>query len=137
MDDPNARIMRRAFAEIMDHGNLAIIDELFAADFVGHDTAGGTFGRDVFRQGVVDILTAFADRHLVIGDQVVNGEKVATRWRATGVHAGAFNGVPATGRKVNLTGISIDRVVAGRIVESWEVSDDAGLLRQLGALPSA
>ena len=61
---------------------------------------------------------------------------MATRWTVTALHSGAFRGIPATGRRGYLTGISIDRLAGGKIVESWEVTDDAGLLRQLGVLPS-
>jgi steroid delta-isomerase-like uncharacterized protein len=135
MDESSDRIMRHAFEEIMSRGNVAIVDELLAADFAGHDTAGGMFGREEFRQGVLAMLSAFSDRQVVIADQIVNGDKVATRWRASAVHSGDFNGIPATGRQVSLTGISIDRIAGGKIVESWEVTDDAGLLRQLGILP--
>jgi steroid delta-isomerase-like uncharacterized protein len=137
MDESNGQIMRHAFTEIMTRGNVDAIDELFASDFAGHDTAGGTFGRDQFREGVQAMLSAFSERQLVIADQLVAGDKVATRWQATAVHSGAFNSIPATGRHVSLTGISIDRVAGGKIIESWEVTDDAGLLRQLGVLPPA
>ena len=137
MDESNGQVMRRAFEEIMTRGNIAAIDELFASDFTGHDTSGGTFGREEFREGVLDMLSAFSDRQVKIADQVVAGDKVATRWQATGLHAGEFNGIPATGRRVSLTGISIDRITGGRIVESWEVTDDAGLLRQLGVDPTS
>ena len=127
MDGSNERVMRRAFEEIMRRGNVDAIDELFARDFAGHDTAGGTFGREEFKEGVLAMLSAFSHRQVVIADQVANGDKVATRWTATGVHSGDFNGIPATGRDVSLTGISIDRIAGGKIVESWEVTDDAGL----------
>ena len=137
MDESNGQVMRRAFEEIMTRGNIAAIDELFASDFTGHDTSGGTFGREEFREGVLDMLSAFSDRQVKIADQVVAEDKVVTRWQATGVHAGEFNGIPATGRRVSLTGISIDRIAGGRIVESWEVTDDAGLLRQLGVDPTS
>jgi steroid delta-isomerase-like uncharacterized protein len=137
MDESNGQVMRRAFEEIMTRGNVAAINKLFASDFVGHDTSGGTFGREEFREGVLAMLSAFSDRQVKIADQVVAGDKVATRWQATGVHAGEFNGIPATGRRVSLTGISIDRITGGRIVESWEVTDDAGLLRQLGVYPTS
>ena len=83
------------------------------------------------------MLSAFSDRQVEIADQVIAGDKVATRWQATGVHSGDFNGIPATGRHFRMTGISIARIAGGKIVESWEVTDDAGLLRQLGVLPSA
>ena len=137
MDESNGRVMQRAFEEIMRHGHVEAIDELFASDFAGHDTAGGTFDREEFRQGVRAMLAAFTDRQVSIADQVIAGDKVATRWTATGIHSGNFNGIPATGRRVNLTGISIDRLASGKIIESWEVTDDAGLLRQLGVLPPA
>jgi steroid delta-isomerase-like uncharacterized protein len=136
MDESNGRIMQRAFDAIMAKGHVGIIDELFASDFAGHDTAGGTFDREEFREGVLAMLATFSDRRVVIADQLVDGDKVATRWEASGVHAGEFNGIPATGRHVNLTGISIDRIAGGKIVESWEVTDDAGLLRQLGVMPT-
>jgi steroid delta-isomerase-like uncharacterized protein len=132
----NAQVMRRAFRDIMQHGNVNAIDELFASDFAGHDTAGRTFGREEFRAGVAEMLGAFSERQVVIADQVVDGDKVATRWQASGVHSGDFNGIPATGRHVRMIGISIDRIAGGKVVESWEVTDDAGLLRQLGVLAS-
>jgi steroid delta-isomerase-like uncharacterized protein len=135
MDQNNEAVMRRAFEEIMARGNVEIIDELFARDFVGHDTAGGSFGREEFKQGVRAMLAAFSERQVEIADQIANGDKVATRWLATGTHAGEFHGIPATGRRGTMTGISIDRIAGGKIVESWEVTDDAGLLRQLGAFP--
>lgn len=136
MDGHNAQLMHRAFEEIMQHGNVAIIDELFASDFVGHDTSGGTFGREEFREGVLAMLAAFTDREVEIADQLECGNKVVTRWQASGVHSGAYSGIPATGCHVHLTGISIDRIAGSKIVESWEVTDDAGLLRQLGVTPS-
>jgi steroid delta-isomerase-like uncharacterized protein len=137
MNETNGRVMQRAFEEIMTRGNVDAIDQLFARDFTGHDTAGSTFGREEFREGVLAMLSAFTDRQVEIADQVVAGDKVATRWIATGVHSGAFNGIPATGCHVRMTGISITRLTGGKVVETWEVTDDAGLLRQLGALPSA
>lgn len=136
MDGDNGRVMRRAFEEIMACGNVEMVDELFAPDFVGHDTSDGTFGREEFRAGVLAMLAAFSDRQIVIADQILAGEKVVTRWQAAAIHAGELNGIPATGRRVTMTGISIDRIVAGEVVESWEITDDAGLLRQLGVLPS-
>ena len=135
MDGHNAQLMHRAFEEIMRYGNVAIIDELFASDFVGHDTSGGTFGREEFREGVLAMLAAFTEREVTLADQLECGNKVVTRWQASGVHSGAFNSLPATGRHVHLTGISIDRIAGGRILESWEITDDAGLMKQLGVYP--
>ena len=137
MNETNGRIMQRAFAEIMTRGNVDAIAQLFASDVTGHDTAGGTFGREEFREGVLAMLSAFSDRQVEMADQVIAGDTVATRWQAPGVHSGAFTGIPATGRHVSMTGISITRLAGGNVVETWEVTDDAGLLRQVGVLPSA
>lgn len=136
MEDGNAQVMQRAFQAIMNGGDIDAIDNLFASDFVGHDTAGGTFGREEFREGVRAMLSAFSGRQVVIEDQLTDGDKVATRWTVTAIHSGEFQGIPATGRRGSMTGISIDRLAGGKIVESWEVTDDAGLLRQLGVLPA-
>jgi steroid delta-isomerase-like uncharacterized protein len=136
VDENNRRVMRYAFEEIMNHGNINAVDELFASDFVGHDTAGGTFGREEFKEGVRAMLAAFSDRRVAIEDQLADGDKVATRWTVTAVHSGEFQGIPATGGRGSMTGISIDRLAGGKIVESWEVTDEAGLLRQMGVLPT-
>src|SRR5215204_6266510 len=103
MNETNGHLMQRAFDEIMQRGNVDAIDQLFGSDFTGHDTAGGTFGREEFREGVLAMLAAFADRQVVLADQVIAGDTVATRWQATGVHSGAFNGIPATGRQISMT----------------------------------
>jgi hypothetical protein len=86
MDESNGQVMRRAFEEIMTRGNVAAINELFASDFVGHDTSGGTFGREEFREGVLAMLSAFSDRQVKIADQVVAG----TRWRPVGRRPGCM-----------------------------------------------
>lgn len=136
MSEQNKRVMRRAFEEIIGRKNLDYVDQALASDFVGHDTAGETFGRDDFRQGVMAMHEAFSDPRVAIEDQLADGDKVVTRWRVSGIHSGPFQGVPATGRSVSMTGTSIDRIANGKILESWEVTDDAGLLKQMGVLPA-
>ena len=69
MDESNGRTMQRAFDAIMAKGHVGVIDELFANDFAGHDTAGGRFGREEFREGVLAMLAAFSDRRVVIADR--------------------------------------------------------------------
>ncbi len=137
MSEENKRVMRRAFEEKMGRGNLDYVDDAFASDFVGHDTAGASFGKEDFKQGVLAMLDAFSALQVTIEDQIADGDKVATRWRADGIHSGSFQGIPATRKSISLTGISIDRIANGKIVESWEITDDAGLLKQLGMLAAS
>ena len=83
------------------------------------------------------IRTAFPDWDLVVEDMIGEGDKVVTRWRAHGTHQGRFAEIEPTGRKVEVTGIAIDRVVNGKRVEGWVQWDMHGLLRQLTAEDAA
>jgi steroid delta-isomerase-like uncharacterized protein len=66
---------------------------------------------------------------------IAEGDKVAVRAKMTGTHRKEFMGLPATGNKVTVTGISIYGVVDGKIVEHWEQFDAMGMMQQLGAVP--
>ncbi len=61
---------------------------------------------------------------------------VVTRWTASGTHAGAFQGIAPTGRKVRVAGTDIDRILDGRTVECWAHFDQLGLMQQLGVVPA-
>jgi steroid delta-isomerase-like uncharacterized protein len=67
---------------------------------------------------------------------VAEGDKVVWRWTAKGTHQGPLMGIPASGKPVAMSGITIERVVEGRITESWTQYDAVGLLQQVGAMPS-
>jgi hypothetical protein len=79
-------------------------------------------------------LTVFPDIETTIDDMVADGDKVVTRWTNRGTHRAEWMGAAPTGRQVTYTGISIDRIVAGRVVETWRNSDQLGLLKQIGAV---
>lgn len=78
------------------------------------------------------LLAAFPDLHITIEDQVIAGDKVATRWVAEGTNSGAFGNAPATGRRVRVDGLILDHVADARVVERWEQWDQAGMMQQLG-----
>ena len=61
---------------------------------------------------------------------------VAVLARITGTHQGEFNGIPATGNKVNVSGISIWKIVDGKNVEEWEILDTMAMMQQLGVIPA-
>lgn len=85
-----------------------------------------------FKEMVSGLLLAFPDLHFTIEDQIVAGDKVATRWTAAGTNSGALRPVPATGRQVRISGLIMDRVVDGKAVERWEQWDQMAMLQQLG-----
>ncbi len=80
-------------------------------------------------------LSAFSDLHLFFEDALADRDRVVTRWRLEGTHGGPLLGIAASGRRVSIEGIRIDRIEDGKIAESWMQWDMLGLLEQVGALP--
>jgi steroid delta-isomerase-like uncharacterized protein len=78
---------------------------------------------------------ALPDARISVASSLAEGDVVASRWTITGTHQGEFQGVPATGRPVTLTGIDFSRVVDGKIAEHWAQFDLVGMLQQIGAIP--
>jgi len=91
LTEENKDIVRRAVAEIWNKGNMAVADELLAANFVNHDPVDTpeTFNLEAYKQGASDTRTNFPDFHVTIEEQIAEeGDKVVTRWTCTGTHKG-------------------------------------------------
>ena len=114
--------------QIADRFNTGALDAI--AELVSPSLAGFTRDLALLRQ-------AFPDARFTIEDILADGEKLADRHTISGTHAHPFLGIPATGRQIRLAGISIGRVSGGEIAERWAVTDQLGLLRQLGARPAS
>jgi steroid delta-isomerase-like uncharacterized protein len=137
MSETNKRVERRLMEEVWNQGHFAVVDELVAADYIGHSSvpADETHGREGYRDFYVALRQAFPDLHVTIDDQIAEGDRVVTRWTARGTHNGEFRGIPPTGNAAAITGITIDRVVDGKVVECWTNADDLGMMRVLGVVP--
>jgi steroid delta-isomerase-like uncharacterized protein len=129
--------LSRRFTELFNPDGPAV-EEVFGPDLVVHDgTAGELRGLDQMRAFLASYRAAFADARSTVEQQVAEGDLVVTRWRASGTHTGEFQGLTPTMRRFTLTGVTIERIEGGRIVEVWVYRDDLGLLRQLGVVPGA
>ena len=118
-------------------GALSAVDELFAADFVGrHPGAPDWIGRRAVKDIVTAVRTGFPDFKEVVEDVVVAGEKVVTRFSASGTHLGPFMGLAPTGKPTSFAEVGIFRVVDGKIVEKWGLIDRLTRAQQLGAAPA-
>ena len=135
----NADGSRRIIEEIFGAGNYDLADELVAADAKGHDPAlpEVTVGPEGLKQAARGYRNAFPDLKLTVEQVVAEGDYVATRWSARGTHKGELFGIAATGKQSTVTGITIDRWLNGKVVESWTNWDTLGLLQQLGVVPGA
>lgn len=138
MPDQNKQLDRRAIEEVWNRGNYDVVDELVADDFVGHSATPDQeiHGPEGVKQFYMALRMAFPDIHFTIEDQIAEGDKVVTRWRAQATHLGEFQGIPPTGNQGMITGITIDRIAGDKLVECWTEIDELGLLRHLGVMPS-
>lgn len=137
MSEQNKALVRRGVENVWNGRNLDVIDEVVANDFVIHAASPDKeiHGREGVRQQFAGLRAAFPDLHFMIEDHIAEGDRVVTRWAAQGTHQGTFQGVPATGKRITLTGIDIDRIADGKVVECWMTMDELGLLQQLGVIP--
>jgi steroid delta-isomerase-like uncharacterized protein len=136
MSAANKELSHR-FTELFGTDDLSHGHEIFAPDVVVHGTAGDGELRGV--DAIIDFIreyrTACPDARSDIEDQIAEGDRVVTRWRARGTQEGALGPIPATGRSFDISGITIERIENSRIAEVWVVRDWLGLLQQLAVLP--
>ncbi len=134
MSAENKAIARRAI-EGFNRGELDAVTALVSADYVYHGPNGDLQGPDGWKQLAEVYRAAFPDATMTIEDQIAEGDRVVTRTTATGTHRGDLGGIAASGRFVSVPIILIDRIVDGRIVETWEAFDQLGMFQQIGSLP--
>jgi steroid delta-isomerase-like uncharacterized protein len=135
LQEQNKATAKRAFEEILSHGRFELVEQLYAKDFVNHGIHSNA--------GLEEDQTALKGWHAAFPDVVVVPEKliaeddlVTIYWIARGTNTGAGNGLPATGKKVELAGITIWRIIDGKIKEEWSAFDQLSMMRQLGLLPN-
>ena len=136
MSDQNKAISRRAIEEGFDKGNMAAVEEIFAANYVNHAAPPGMPGGvDGIKAFVGMYRTAFPDLKSTINLQIAEGDKVVTHWTAKGTNKGSLFGMPSTGKSATITGTTIDRIAGGKIVETWNTFDQVQMMQQLGVMP--
>ncbi len=133
----NKKVVRRYYDEVLNAGNLALIDELAVAAYIENDPFPGQGnGRADLKARVEAMLEAFSPCTFTIEDVVAEGDRVVVRWSSSGTHSGSLMGMPPTNRSYTISGIDIHRLTDGRMAEHWHVVDQLSQLQQLGVLPS-
>lgn len=130
--EENKAIVRDYLNDLVNGRNMAAVDRYFSDDVVFNDVKG--FKQQLAR--MLAIRRAFPDHRLTIEDQIAEGDRVVTRVLFHGTHQGEFRGIAATGRRVTYSGIAIDRIANGKVVEMWHLANLPALLEQIGASPS-
>lgn len=135
--EENKAVVRRLFDDVFGAGDVAVVEEIFTPEVLGHDATRREPVRGVENVSQVALLfrTAFPDARFPVEDLIAEQDRVVARWRLEGTHRGAFMGIEPTGRRVDVTGTVIYRLVNNRIAEYWGNFDALGPMQQLGALP--
>ena len=134
--EQNKSIVRRWVEEGWNNGNLAVVDQVYAPNYIQHEPPPLLVtSSEALKQYVGGYLAAFPDLHFTIEDLVAEGDKVVWRFTSKGTQKGSFMGIPPTGKTGIITGMVIFRLENSRIVEGWVNIDTLGLLQQLGVIP--
>ena len=137
--EENKALARRFFVEIADGGHLDRAAEMMAADYRHHDPGlppEMQTSRDAYISHFPMYTAAFPDMRIAVADIVAEDDKVAIRWTFTGTHNGPLMGIPPTGKPVNVSATTIQRIAGGKIVEGWTLFDALGMMQQIGVVPS-
>jgi predicted ester cyclase len=127
------RIATRWASEGVAEGRTQVFDELVSAEAIDHSGPVDVRGVEGFKVRTTAVHAALSRITVRVEDVLVDGERMAWRWLLTGTHSGPFAGVPATGKRVTMSGMNIQRVASGKVVEHWSNADQLGLVRQMQA----
>src|SRR3990172_9262709 len=136
--DTNKIVSRRFLKEIFGQGKLTVAGEIIAPNHVNSGPGalpGLPPGPEGSKQIVMVYRNAFPDIQFTIDEQIAEGDKVVTRWSAHGTHKGELAGIPPTGKSSTVTGMGVDRIVNGKIVERWGIFDQFGMMQKMCVIP--
>jgi steroid delta-isomerase-like uncharacterized protein len=132
--EDNKALYRRFVDEVFNHGRLDLLEQFLDDGYVNHDAPPNS---PPGRQGVWEIVTmfraAFPNLEISIDRQVAEGDLVCNLATTRGVHKGPLFGMPASGKMIIMTGMTMVRIANGKILESWVKNDMLGLMKQLEA----
>ena len=135
LQEQNKALARRAFEEILSQGKFELAEQLYARDFVNHGIHRDA-GLEEDQAALKGWHQAFPDIAIVPRKLIAEDDLVTIYWIASGTNTGTGNGLPATGKKGELAGITIWRIADGKIKEEWSAFDQLSMMQQLGLLPN-
>ena len=130
----NKATVRRYFEQVLNEQRHDLVEEFLTENIELHGS-GLPPGLEVVKQWFATFATAFPDGYTTIEDMVAEGDRVVARAAFNGTHRAEVQGIPATGKTVNMPGIAIFRLDNGKIAEGWLVNDNLSLMQQLGVIP--
>ena len=135
LQNKNKAVARRVFDEILSQGKFDVADQLYAKDFVNHGLHRDASLKED-QEAARGWRLAFPDLKMTVVQEIAEGHLVTVLWIASGTNTGEGNGLPATGKKMEVRGITIWRIVNGKITEEWSAFDQLPVMKDLGLLPA-
>jgi steroid delta-isomerase-like uncharacterized protein len=136
--EENKAIVRYFIEEAMGQGRMSAIDECLAPDFIDHTApAGVPNDHNSAKIQFTHLRNVFPDLQVIIHDMIAEADKVVVCKTLRGTQRGEFMGVAATGKTLSFETINILRLTNGKIVEHWNMVDQAGLMGQLRPMATA
>ena len=132
--EENKANVRRLNEEVFNKGNLALVDELMAPDYVFHITPE-VKGPEGVKKYIADMRAAFPDLHITIEGMVAEGDMVAAQYTMRGTFKGKFGDIEPTGKQMTLPNVAFARFRGGKQVEVWPYLDSLTFYQQLGVTP--
>ncbi len=134
--EANIKMYTHVWDEIINKGRLDMFnDSNFTKDVVMHASPSDVVGIDSARAYYANYLTGFSNITFTIKDVFGQGDKLVKHWNFSGTHSGVFFGIPATGKKVSLDGVTLVRMSDGKIAEERDFFDNYDFMTQLGLIP--
>lgn len=129
----NEKIIQRYFEEVWNQGKLDVLDELLDPTYSNHSPGmpNPPPGPAGLKPIIAGLRKAFPDLHFTIENMIVTEQQVAVHCTMRGTHKDDLFGLPATGKKVVVNQMQIERIKNGKIIEHWRQSDDLGMMKQL------
>jgi len=138
MDHTNKEVILKLH-HVWNSGSYELIPDVYADKFIAHWPKGwginDSHGHDGVAKAIKRIRTAYPDWHEEVADMIIEGDRVVTRYMSSGTNSGKFDNLPATGKKIEFTEISIYRIHDNKVIEQWCLGDDIHLSKQLGLIP--
>ena len=136
--EQNKALARQLVEEVINQGNIRVIDELLIPDFIEHEELppGIPPGREAPKVLFTMLRSAFPDFKATIKHLIAEGDEVVLHMTWTGTHEGEFMGIPPTGKSISINVIDILGIAEGKFVEHWGVMDSMAMMQQLGVVPA-
>ena len=133
--EKNKLLIRRYINEVINTGDVDDIEEFIAPAYVEvHQGTRHPIGIEGAKEHIIGVRHTYPDLHLTIERQIAEGEWVATCITARGTHKGSWLGMKPTGKTVTYTGVNINKVVDGKIVEHGGAANLLEQLLEIGAI---